>query len=83
MLSFQEVISGVCAIPIEEISTIISRGKKKFEVDGDEVIVGAGQSILIKKGSRVRYSNPFSEECEYWSVCLPAFSLDLVHRETE
>jgi mannose-6-phosphate isomerase-like protein (cupin superfamily) len=63
--------------------TLISRGKKKFEVDGEEIIVSAGQSILIKKGSRVRYSNPFAEECEYWSVCLPAFSLDLVHREDQ
>ena len=61
--------------------TLISRGKKMFEVDGEEIIVSAGQSILIKKGSRVRYSNPFAEECEYWSVCLPAFSMDLVHRE--
>jgi mannose-6-phosphate isomerase-like protein (cupin superfamily) len=61
--------------------TLIIRGKKKFEVDGEEIIVSAGQSILIKKGSRVRYSNPFDEECEYWSVCLPAFSFDLVHRE--
>jgi len=61
--------------------TLISRGKKMFEVDGEEIIVSAGQSILIKKGSRVRYSNPFAEECEYWSVCLPAFSIDLVHRE--
>ena len=61
--------------------TLISRGRKKFEIDGDEVIVSAGQSILIRKGSRVRYSNPFNEECEYWSVCLPAFSIELVHRE--
>ena len=61
--------------------TLISRGKKKFEVDGEEIIVSAGQSILIKKGSRVRYSNPFEEQCEYWSVCIPAFSLALVHRE--
>lgn len=61
--------------------TLISRGKKMFEVDGEEITVSAGQSILIKKGSRVRYSNPFEEECEYWSVCLPAFSLDLVNRE--
>lgn len=61
--------------------TLISRGKKKFEVDGEEIIVSAGESIFIKKGSRVRYSNPFEEECEYWSVCLPAFSIDLVHRE--
>jgi len=61
--------------------TLVSRGKKKFEVDGEEIIVAAGQSILIKKGSRVRYSNPFEKSCEYWSVCLPAFSMELVNRE--
>jgi len=61
--------------------TLVSRGKKLFEVDGEKVEVSAGQSILIRKGSRVRYSNPFDEPCEYWSICLPAFSLDLVHRE--
>jgi mannose-6-phosphate isomerase-like protein (cupin superfamily) len=61
--------------------TLVSRGKKKFEVDGQEVIVSSGESILIRKGSRVRYSNPFEEECEYWSVCLPAFSMEQVNRE--
>ncbi len=61
--------------------TLVNRGKKLFEVDGEKVEVSAGESILIKKGSRVRYSNPFKEACEYWSVCLPAFSLDAVHRE--
>jgi mannose-6-phosphate isomerase-like protein (cupin superfamily) len=61
--------------------TLVGRGKKKFEVDGEEIIVSTGQSILIKKGSRVRYSNPFDEECEYWSVCMPAFSIELVNRE--
>jgi len=63
--------------------TLVSRGKKMFEVDGEKITVSAGQSILIKKGSRVRYSNPFDEECEYWSVCLPAFSMELVHREQD
>ncbi len=61
--------------------TLMIRGKKKIEVDGDEVILSAGQSILIKKGSRVRYSNPLPEECEYISLCVPAFSLDKVNRE--
>ena len=61
--------------------TLISRGKKLFEVDGENIIVEAGESILIEKGSRVRYSNPFEEPCEYWSVCLPAFSFEKVHRE--
>jgi len=61
--------------------TLVSRGKKQIEVDGEIIIVAAGQSILIKKGTRVRYSNPFEEECEYWSVCLPAFSMEGVNRE--
>ncbi len=63
--------------------TLVSRGKKLFEVDGEKVEVSAGQSILIKKGSRVRYSNPFTAECEYWSVCIPAFSMESVNREAE
>ena len=63
--------------------TLVSRGKKLVEADGDEIILESGQSILIKKGTRVRYANPFDEECEYWSVCLPAFSIEAVHREAQ
>ena len=61
--------------------TIIIRGKKQFEIDGETVVLEAGQSILIEKGARIRYSNPFEEECEYLAICLPAFSMDLVNRE--
>ncbi len=61
--------------------TLVSRGKKLIEVDGEQVILEGGQSLLIKSGTRVRYSNPFDEECEYWSVCLPAFSIEAVNRE--
>ena len=60
--------------------TLVSRGKKLFDVDGEKIVVNAGESILIKKGSRVQYSNPFEEPCEYWSVCIPAFSIEKVHR---
>lgn len=61
--------------------TIIIRGKKQFEIDGETVVLEAGQSILIQKGARIRYSNPFEDECEYLAICLPAFSMDLVNRE--
>lgn len=62
---------------------LVSRGRKMVEADGEQIILSAGQSILIKKGTRVRYSNPFDEVCEYWSVCLPAFSMEGVNREQE
>ena len=63
--------------------TLVSRGQKLVEADGEQIIVKAGQSILVNKGTRVRYSNPFDESCEYWSVCLPAFSIEGVHREID
>lgn len=63
--------------------TLVSRGKKMFEVDGEQIILESGQSILIKSGTRVRYSNPFDEECEYWSICFPAFSISAVNREEQ
>lgn len=61
--------------------TIVVRGQKRFEVDGDIIELSAGESLLIKAGARVRYSNPFDAECEYWSICVPAFSMDTVNRE--
>jgi mannose-6-phosphate isomerase-like protein (cupin superfamily) len=61
--------------------TIVVRGRKRFEIDGDVVELQAGESLLIRAGARVRYSNPFDAECEYWSVCVPAFSPATVHRE--
>jgi mannose-6-phosphate isomerase-like protein (cupin superfamily) len=61
--------------------TLANRGKKMAEIEAQDIILEPGQSILIKGGSRVRYSNPSDEECEYWSVCIPAFSPEGVHRE--
>ena len=67
--------------PEFEEYTLVSRGRKKVEAGGKEYILEAGQSIRIPGGTSVRYSNPFNEPCEYWSVCLPAFSPDTVHRD--
>lgn len=61
--------------------TLIFRGKKQFIIDGETIILKAGESIKINKGTRVQYSNPFNETVEYMSVCTPAFSPNLVHRE--
>ena len=61
--------------------TMIVRGRKQIEIDREIVTLKVGESLLVRKGARVRYSNPFEEEAEYWSVCVPAFSFDLVNRE--
>ncbi|NND53240.1 MAG: cupin domain-containing protein [Flavobacteriaceae bacterium] len=61
--------------------TYIIKGKKQFIIEGETLVLEAGQSIKISKNKRVQYSNPFTEPCEYIAVCKPAFSIDAVHRE--
>ena len=63
--------------------TLVLRGRKRVEVEDETIDLNAGQSILIKGGARVRYSNPFEEPCEYVSFCIPAFDINTVHREEE
>ena len=64
----------------DEYTYIIS-GKKKFIIEDEIVILEAGQSIKIEKNTRVQYSNPFDEVCEYIAICTPAFDFTKVHRE--
>lgn len=64
----------------DEFTFIIS-GKKQFIINDEKVILHAGESIKIKKNTRVQYSNPFEEECEYLAICTPAFSMETVNRE--
>ncbi len=61
--------------------TYIIKGKKQFIIDGETIILEKGQSIKIERNTRVQYSNPFTEPCDYMAICTPAFSSDIVHRE--
>ena len=61
--------------------TFIIKGKKQFIIEGEMVVLEAGQSIKIERHTRVQYSNPFTEPCEYLAICTPAFSIDSVNRE--
>jgi ethanolamine utilization protein EutQ len=61
--------------------TLVLRGRKRVLVDGEEVLLEAGQSILVRRSVPVQYSNPFPDELEYVSICLPAFAPELAHRQ--
>lgn len=63
--------------------TLMLRGRKQIEIEGETLELKAGESILIKAGARIRYSNPYEDENEYISLCMPAFSPETVHREGE
>ena len=61
--------------------TLMVRGNLKIEVNNKQFEITKGESILVYKGSRVQYFNPFKESAEYWSICSPAFSIKLANRE--
>ncbi len=61
--------------------TYIIKGKKQFAINGEVIVLGAGESIRISKGTRVQYSNPFEDPCEYLAICQPAFQIEKANRE--
>jgi quercetin dioxygenase-like cupin family protein len=63
--------------------TIVLRGQLRVETRGDVHLVGAGQAIIVSRGEWVRYSTPSVDGAEYVAVCLPAFSPQTVHRDTQ
>jgi mannose-6-phosphate isomerase-like protein (cupin superfamily) len=64
----------------EEI-TVVLRGTLRVEHEGGTMNVRAGQAIVARSREWVRYSTPTDEGAEYIAVCLPAFSLETVHRD--
>lgn len=61
--------------------TVMIRGALEIEVDGEPVRLAAGETLWVEPGVTVRYRNPFAEECEYYALCLPAFTPERANRE--
>ncbi len=63
--------------------TVVLRGSLRV-IHGDGVLdVKAGQAVIVRRGEWVRYETPEPEGAEYLAVCLPAFSMEIVHRDPE
>jgi mannose-6-phosphate isomerase-like protein (cupin superfamily) len=61
--------------------TIVLRGTLRVTLKDKKLDVAAGQAIVIEAGEWVQYSTPYAGGAEYIAVCLPAFSLEAVHRD--
>jgi mannose-6-phosphate isomerase-like protein (cupin superfamily) len=66
----------------EEI-TVVLRGMVRVEHEGGVLDVGAGQAVVALPGEWIRYSSPEADGAEYIAVCVPAFSPETVHRDSE
>lgn len=66
--------------------TIVLKGTVRVEhrgADGQSrsLDVSAGQAVIAHAGEWIRYSTPNEGGAEYIAVCLPAFSMETVHRD--
>jgi mannose-6-phosphate isomerase-like protein (cupin superfamily) len=61
--------------------TVVLKGLLRVEHKGGAIDVRAGQAVVCQPGEWVRYSTPGDEGAEYIAICLPAFSMDTVHRD--
>jgi hypothetical protein len=66
--------------------TIVLKGLLRVEHKAENGTTGtldvaAGQAVIAHAGEWVRYSTPQEGGAEYVAVCLPAFSMETVHRD--
>ncbi|HAW30812.1 cupin domain-containing protein [Gimesia maris] len=66
----------------QEMSVVL-KGVLHVETKLGKFEVKTGQAIILDAGEWVRYSTPGSEGAEYIAICLPAFSPETVHRESD
>lgn len=69
--------------PEFEEFTVVVKGTLRVEHADGPLDVRAGQAVIVPKGEWIRYSTPEAEGAEYFAICLPAFSLDTVHRDED
>ncbi|MBL4889773.1 MAG: cupin [Candidatus Lindowbacteria bacterium] len=62
--------------------TVVLNGCLRVRTKDGELDVKAGQAVIAHKGEWVEYSTPGPDGAEYVAICLPAFSPDLVHRDS-
>jgi ethanolamine utilization protein EutQ (cupin superfamily) len=61
--------------------TVVLKGMLRVVSRQGRVDVHAGEAIIVHKGEWVQYSTPNTDGAEYVAVCLPAFSMETVHRD--
>lgn len=63
--------------------TVVLRGSLRVTTRDGVLDVSAGEAVITNQGEWVQYSTPGADGAEYIAVCLPAFSMDTVHRDQD
>ncbi len=63
--------------------TVVLKGELQVAHRSGTTVVKEGEAVIVHAGEWVQYSTPGDEGAEYIAVCLPAFSVQTVHRDEE
>ena len=61
--------------------SIVLHGLLRVQSKTETFDVQAGQALIAHRGEWVQYSTPNEGGAEYIAVCVPAFSIETVHRD--
>jgi mannose-6-phosphate isomerase-like protein (cupin superfamily) len=61
--------------------TVVLSGMLRVTGETETIDVRAGEAVIVRGGEWVQYSTPKSDGAEYVAVCLPAFTMETVHRD--
>ena len=61
--------------------SIVLHGTLRVQSKTGTFDVHAGQALIARRGEWLRYSTPNEGGAEYIAVCVPAFSIETVHRD--
>ena len=61
--------------------TVVLKGTLRVRHKQGEMDVSAGQAVISHRGEWIQYSTPSEGGAENIAVCLPAFSMETVHRD--
>jgi len=61
--------------------TVVLQGTLRVRHRDGVIDVAAGQAVIAHRGEWIQYSTPGEGGAEYIAVCLPAFSMETVHRD--
>ena len=67
--------------PEFEEFTLVLKGTVRVRHKSGEMDIKAGQAVVAHPGEWVQYSTPDEGGAEYIAICVPAFSMETVHRD--
>ncbi len=61
--------------------SVVLKGFLRVKTKNETVDIKTGEALIVPRGQWIQYGTPDPEGAEYIAVCVPAFSIDTVHRD--